>query len=114
MQEPFSQPAPLLIEPEIEGPVFTNNAIHGPHAGDVIAPPGRPARHRNDLEPGAPQVPQGLIGNRRDPAGSGDGVIDVEENAPEAFGYLGWDVLNGRYHHGKVFVVIVWTGPHAD
>ena len=82
-QEPLVEPAPFGVVAEIERPVLPDHGVDRPHAGDVVAPAGRPAANRNDEETRLVQAFQGAIGLRRQPAAAGQGVVDVGEHAAD-------------------------------
>jgi hypothetical protein len=64
---------------EIEGAVFTDHAVHGPHAGDMVAPAGGTTGHRHHCNSGIPQPVQCTIGIRPQLAIAGNGIVDIRQ-----------------------------------
>jgi hypothetical protein len=72
------------VVPHPEGAVFPHHGIDRPHAGNVVAPAGRATRHRNDLDPRAPEGAPAPNRRRRSAARGGDRVVDVGQQPSHA------------------------------
>ncbi len=83
-----------------ERSVLPHHPIHRPHARDVVAPPRRPARHRNHLEAGGVQALQRRVGGGGQAAFCGERVVDVGEDADE----VGTD-QHGKFGQGEHGVI---------
>ena len=77
--------------------VLSDHRIHRPLTQDHVAPSSRASGHRNDLESGAGEFPEGRIAFREEFPVVGNGIVDIVEDIADR-GQRGGCHFGNRFH----------------
>ena len=80
----LSQVAAVRVAPEAEAATLAHDGMYRPHAGDVVAPPGRAAGDHHRDEVGLVQTLEREIGITAQPAIGSERVVEIEQHAAQS------------------------------